>query len=149
MRFVLVVFDHFGQQSLREVQSHMQSPWKAEPRKQSVTRGRCLMAKCDLVSPWLNPFLLADFASYRFTISAAPLAVKSFRSSASPNALQQINPTQVTVTERDRAWRKDHMQRGSSREVEIFWFLLWISLACPPQRPWGSFLSCNSAQVTV
>lgn len=78
------------------------------------------MAKCDLVSPWLNPFLQADFASYRFTVSAAPLAVKSFHSSASRNVLQQINPTKVTVTERVRAWRQGHMQRGCSREVEIF-----------------------------
>lgn len=78
------------------------------------------MAKCDLVSPWLNPFLLADFAGYQFSISTAPLAVKCFYSSASQTTLQQINLAKVTVTERVRAWRKGRMQRGGSREVEIF-----------------------------
>lgn len=73
------------------------------------------MAKRDLVSPWLNPFLLADFAGYQFSISTAPLAVKCFYSSAS-----QINLAKVTVTKRVRAWRKGRMQREGSREVEIF-----------------------------
>lgn len=71
-----------------------------------------MVAKSDLVSPWRSPFLLAAFAATDSPSEQLCKAVKCYYSFTNRDTPQQINLTNVNMTERVQAWRKGHIQKG-------------------------------------